>query len=94
MGPANNTGPKGGGEFTVTITYTVAPSSDLTAAGVTVTGGAKGTFNKVSDTVYNIVVDPTDPDAGDTGTLTVAVGQYSQDFSIPGTDVETPIWTW
>ena len=88
-GPANDTGPKGGGEFTVTITYTVAPSSDLTPEGVTVTGGAKGTFNKVSDTVYNIVIDPTDPDAGVTGTLTVAVGQYSQIFSIPGTDVIT-----
>ena len=86
-GPPNNTGPKGGGEFTVTITYTVAPGAALTAAGVTVTGGNKGTFTTVTDTVYTIVVDPNDPAAGATGTLTVAVGQYSQSFSIPGTDV-------
>ena len=88
---ADNRGPQGGGEFTVTITYTVAPSTDLTAAGVTVTGGTKGTFTKTGPTTYTIVVDPTDPAAGATGTLTVAVGQYSQDFSIPGTDVVDPI---
>ena len=88
-GPAGNTGPKGGGEFTVTITYTVAPSANLTPTGVTVTGGTKGTFTTVTDAVYTIVVNPNDPAAGDTGTLTVAVGQYSQAFSIPGTDVVT-----
>ena len=88
-GPAGNTGPKGGGEFTVTITYTVAPSANLTPTGVTVTGGTKGTFTTVTDAVYTIVVNPNDPAAGDTGMLTVAVGQYSQAFSIPGTDVVT-----
>ena len=79
---------KGGAEFTVAIRYNVAPSSDLTADGVTVTGGAKGTFNG-SGADYTLVVNPTDPAAGATGTLTVSVGQYSQSFDIPGVDVVT-----
>ena len=87
-GPANDRGPKGGGSFMVTVTYTVAPSDPLTLDGVSVTGGTKGSFNKSTDTVYTLTVDPTDPAPGVTGTLTVSVGQYSQDFSIPGTDVE------
>jgi hypothetical protein len=79
---------KGGAEFTVTIGYNVAPSDDLTADGVTVTGGVKGTFNG-SGADYTLVVNPTDPAAGATGTLTVSVGQYSQSFDIPGVDVVT-----
>jgi len=80
---------KGGVEFTVRIAYTVAPSANLTAAGVTVTGGTKGTFNRVSSTVYTLVIDPNDPAAGATGTVTVSVGQYTQNFDIPGADVVT-----
>ena len=79
---------KGGVEFTVAIGYSVAPSDDLTVNGVTVTGGAKGTFSG-SGADYTLVVDPTDPAAGATGTLTVSVGQYSQSFDIPGVDVVT-----
>ena len=79
---------KGGTEFTVAIGYSVAPSDDLTVNGVTVTGGAKGTFSG-SGANYMLVVDPTDPAAGATGTLRVSVGQYSQSFDIPGVDVVT-----
>ncbi len=80
---------KGGVAFTVKIEYTVAPSANLTAAGVTVTDGTKGTFNRQSSTVYTLVIDPDDPAPGATGRVTVSVGQYSQNFSIPGADVDT-----
>ena len=79
---------KGGAEFTVSIVYNVAPSDDLTAAGVTVTGGTKGTFSG-SGANYMLVVDPTDPAAGATGTLKVSIGQYSKSFDIPGVAVVT-----
>ena len=71
----------GGGEFTVTITYTVAPVTALTKDGVTVTGGTKGTFAG-SGTRYTLEVDPDDPAAGTTGTLTVRVAQDVASFDI------------
>ena len=87
-GPSDNRGPRGGGPFDVTVTYTVAPADPLTLDGITVTGGTKRNFDKNSaNTVYTLTVDPTDPSPGATGTLTVSVGQYSQAFSIPGTEV-------
>ena len=71
----------GGGAFTVTITYTVEPVTALTKAGVTVTGGTKGAFSGSGKT-YRLVVDPADPAAGTTGTLTVRVAQDVKEFSI------------
>ena len=79
--------PVGGGAFTVTITYTVAPVKALTSDGVTVTGGTKGTFSG-SGTTYTLVVDPADPAAGTTGTLTVRVAQDIKEFPIPSEEPE------
>ena len=73
----------GGDPFTITIRYTIEPSVELTADGITVTGGTKGTFTKVSSTVYTIVVDPVDVAHGaNPGTLTISVGQYTRDFTV------------
>jgi hypothetical protein len=64
------------GPVTFTFTFSEDVGTSFIADDVTVTGGAKGAFTKVSATVYTLVVTPT---ANITGTIivTVAAGAFS-----------------
>ena len=79
-----------GAPFTVTITYSIAPVVALTEAGVSVTNGTKSNFAG-SGTTYTVEIDPNNPTVGSDVTVTVAVGQFSQDFTTSATPPPDPV---
>ena len=87
------TAPRDGAKFVATITYRIAPAIDLTASAVSVANGTKddATFTKVSSTVYTIEIDPNNPTVDNPVTVTVSVGQFTQDFETTATPVPDPV---
>ena len=91
--------PTGGGVFTVTLTYTAAPPTPPTAAGVTVTvtpassgiSATKGTITAASTTRYTIDITTGNVPAGTTVTVTVSyTGSTSKTATIRGAAREYP----
>jgi Bacterial Ig-like domain len=77
VGVTNNLGAAAAtGPMMFTFTFSESVGSSFTADDITVTGGVKGAFTMVSDTVATLMVTPT---ANTTGTITVDVtaGKFS-----------------
>ncbi len=64
------------GEFTYTFTFSEDIGTSFPASDITMTGGTKGVFTKVSGTVTTMVVVPTAATAG-TVNLSVAAGAFT-----------------
>lgn len=88
-GPTNV--PIGGAPFAVTIVYSVAPATPLTAAGITVENGSivAGSFSG-SVRNYTVRIDPNNPTADNPVTVTVRVGQDFATFITSLTDTTGP----
>ncbi len=84
----NVAGATASGNVTFTFTFSEDVGTSFAAGDVTLTGGTKGTFTKVSGTVSTLVAIPAASTAG-TLTVAVAVGAFSDVAGNPSTVAAT-----